>query len=95
VMGNIGDERRLEFGVVGDTVNVASRLERLTRRLAARVVASDATVSQAGREGCPPEVLGAFDPAGEAEIRGRQGSLTIWTLAAAGAMPQDRMAIAE
>ncbi len=95
VMGNIGDERRLEFGVVGDTVNVASRLERLTRPLAARVVASDATLSQAGREGCPPEVLGAFGPAGQTEIRGRQGGLAIWTLAAAAAVSQDRVAIAE
>jgi len=95
VMGNIGDERRLEFGVVGDTVNVASRLERLSRRLDTRVVASDAAVIQAGREGCAPEVLGAFGPAGQTEIRGRQETLAIWTLAAAAAMPQDRIAIAE
>lgn len=95
VMGNIGDERRLEFGVVGDTVNVASRLERLSRRLAARVVASDAAVSQAAREGCPREVLDDFGPAGQAEIRGRQEALAIWTLAALGAVSQGRVAIAE
>jgi len=95
VMGNIGDERRLEFGVVGDTVNVASRLERLSRRLAVRVVASDAAVTQAAREGCPREVLDAFGPAGQTEIRGRQGELAIWTLAYPGALPQDRLAIAE
>jgi adenylate cyclase len=95
VMGNIGDERRLEFGVVGDTVNVASRLERLSRRLETQVVASDAAVIQAGREGCPRDVLGAFDPAGRTEIRGRQESLAIWTLAPAGAARQDHVAVAE
>ena len=95
VVGNIGDERRLEFGVVGDTVNVASRLERLSRRLEAQVVASDAAVVQAGREGCPPDVLAAFGPAGQADIRGRLEGLAIWTLALAGPAQQDRAAIAE
>ena len=40
ILGNIGSERRLEFATLGDTVNVASRLEAATRALGCRIVAS-------------------------------------------------------
>lgn len=57
VLGNIGDDRRLEFAVVGDTVNLASRLERLTRDLDCRLIASGELIDAARREGCAPEAL--------------------------------------
>ena len=49
VLGDIG-ANRLEFAVLGDTVNLASRLEALTRSLDVQVVASDAIVAAAGGE---------------------------------------------
>src|SRR5438445_8207495 len=42
VLGSIGDAQRLDYVVVGDTVNVTSRLERLTRELDVALVVSDA-----------------------------------------------------
>ena len=37
IIGNIGSERRLEFATLGDTVNVASRLEAASRGLGCQI----------------------------------------------------------
>lgn len=48
--GVVGNAERLEYSVFGDTVNIAARLEKLTREVDMPVVASAAVLAEAGAE---------------------------------------------
>ncbi len=86
VLGDVGGAHRLEFAVICDTVNVASRLERLTRDLGVAVVASDDLIDAARRQaGEDDDRLAGLAEAPGQTIRGREGRLTVWTLGQAGA----------
>ena len=82
LLGNIGDERRLEFATLGDTVNIASRLEELCRTLVAPVVVSDAAV-EAARAEAPQDTafLDALSSRGVMAVRGLDRPIAVWTLA--------------
>jgi adenylate cyclase len=85
VLGDIGSERRMEFAVLGDVVNVAQRLEGLTRRLDCQIVISDAFV-HALRAQSPDDadtLLRGFCAAVPQELRGREQPVAVWTRSAA------------
>lgn len=46
ILGTIGHDHRLETTVISDAVNIASRLEGLTRHYNARIIASDQTIQK-------------------------------------------------
>lgn len=77
ILGDIGSERRLEFAVLGDVVNVSSRLEALTRTVGAAVVASDAVIQAAGK--ASSETAG-FQHLGAQAIRGREEPVDVWVI---------------
>ena len=79
VLGDIG-LNRLEFAVIGTTVNAASRLESLTREFGCAIIASDNLVQRARAETSSSDAdfthLVAQPPQA---IRGLEQPLGIWT----------------
>lgn len=75
VMGDVGSEHTLAFTVIGDTVNVASRLQSLTRELKTPLVVATPVIAQIGSGILPVEL----EEVGERELRGRTGTIRIWT----------------
>ncbi len=79
VAGDIGSTRSMAFATVGDTTNVTSRLQSLTRDLGATIVASGALIAAVDREGADVTLLRGLTPRGSHTLRGRDTPIEIWT----------------
>jgi adenylate cyclase len=79
VLGDIG-AHRLEFAVIGATVNAASRLEALTRQLNCALVASDALIEQVRTEIGEAEAgLARLVRQPAQVVRGIEQPIAVWT----------------
>ena len=74
-VGNIQSSDRFIWTVIGDTVNLAARLQSMTRELNAAVAIDDTTYRRAGRETCA-----AFVRHADLTIRGRAQPETVHAL---------------
>jgi adenylate cyclase len=74
-VGNIQSSDRFIWTVIGDTVNLAARLQSMTRELDAAVAIDDTTFRRAGRETCAAFVCHA-----DLAIRGRAQPETVHAL---------------
>ncbi len=73
IAGNVGSPERLNYTVLGDTVNLASRLQELTKEYQTPLLVSGATYAQVAHR-FPCRLLG------KVAVRGRQEETELYTI---------------
>ena len=75
VAGNLGSRMRMKYAVIGDTVNVAARLEELNKELGTDILLSREVYTQ-----LPEELNNHMVAHGEHKVKGRDQLVEIYAM---------------